>query len=264
MYMMATFMLSASLYFLLKIFTLDEQVSFKNSNVKTQNSNLQLKTKSCKYVILFNLFIGLSVVTFYGSVFLIAGFLIYFMFKKHYKYFFVSCLVLSAVYLVISPLLLKQLANSKEALKTVTNWSLVLGKANLKNMVLIHIKFAFGRISFYPKAIYYLVAGVWTGVVFYFVVRGGFKNRLLIFLFIVSLFLGFVFSFISPLLQYFRFLYLLPLMCLLISFVSSKNWQRWLLIAGFLTLSLIYLFNPKFHREDWKSLALSLDRKSVV
>jgi hypothetical protein len=36
------------------------------------------------------------------------------------------------------------------------------------------------------------------------------------------------------------------------------------LAGGFLLLSLVYLFAPQFHREDWKSLAKNLPKGAVV
>ena len=49
------------------------------------------------------------------------------------------------------------------------------------------------------------------------------NSKLLLFLFIVPLFLGFVISFATPLLQYFRFVYLIPIMCLLIALSAKKS-----------------------------------------
>ncbi len=234
MYMMATFLLTVALYYLF--------------NVKRLTLN----------VILFILFSILSFWTFYGSVFLIAAMMIYLLFKKQYKLFTVSCLAFGVACLAVSPLLYRQLVNSRQSLQTVANWSLVLGKANLKNLLLIPVKFSFGRISFYPKIIYYFIAGLWSLFVLIFVNRAGKKNKWLMFLSSAPILMGLMFSFYSPLLQYFRFLYLIPIISLLISLGADKNWQRIALFSGFLILSLVYLLNPRFHREDWQSLAKSL------
>ncbi len=51
--------------------------------------------------------------------------------------------------------------------------------------------------------------------------------------------------------QYFRFLYLIPFLCLIL----HKNYFYTLI---FLFFSFIYLLNPSFHREDWQSLSASL------
>ncbi len=127
MYMMATMFLTLSLYYFLK-----------------------------KKKILFGIFGGLGMLTFYGSVFLVATFLLYFLYKRQYKYFILNTLYFILVFLLVSPLLYQQLLNAKVNLSNVTNWSYVLGKVNLKNLILIPIKFSIGRISFEPKWLYYL------------------------------------------------------------------------------------------------------------
>jgi len=106
-----------------------------------------------------NIFISLSFLTFYGSIFFILVILFYFLFKKQYKYLILTTFYLLIVFLIVSPLLYQQWVNSKISLVEVKNWFLVLGKANLKNLLLIPIKFSVGRISFYPKLAYWLLAG---------------------------------------------------------------------------------------------------------
>ena len=236
MYMMVTFFLTASLYYFLK----------------------------SKNLILFNLFLILSFYTFYGSIFLIATIFIYLLYKKRYKMFFVSCFLFLVSFVLISPLLLQQFLRSKISLAQVANWSLVLGKANLKNLLLIPIKFSIGRISFYPKWLYWAVAGIWTGFVF-FTIKTVLNKTVFIktvfYLFIFPLVLGFLVSFFAPMLQYFRFLFLIPIMSLLL---SRSNLRGWILATGFLIFSLVYLLNPAFHREDWKNLVKSLPKGKPV
>ena len=252
MYMMATFLLTAGSYYFVKI-----------SNIKYQILNIHIKNR-----IFFNLFIFLSLLTFYGSVFLIITFLLYFLYKKQYKNLFICLLVVFIYFLTISSLLYQQSVNSKIALNNVTNWSLVLGKANIKNLLLIPIKFSIGRISFYPKIIYWIIAGVWGGWVFWKILVGGLKNKQLLSLFILPLILGFLVSFFAPMLQYFRFIYLIPMMSLLLNFGLSSQGKSHLrgvtLTLGFLVFSLVYLLNPAFHREDWKSLVKSLPKDKLV
>lgn len=201
--------------------------------------------------LLYFLFTFLSLSTFYGSIFFFAGISLYFLVKKDYKNFVIYSLAPTLTLLCLSPLLFVQYQNSRELLKSVLNWSSVLGSANLKNILLIPIKFTLGRISFYPKIIYYLISAIlviplWTIILF-----KSFKNKPVAFVFWITLIIGFVFSLFTPMFQYFRFLYLIPFMCILI----NKNYFYSFI---FLLFSCIYLFNPIFHREDWKSLASTL------
>jgi len=260
MYSLVTLTLTASLYFLINL-NQNDTFDTNNSKIKSQKSKLLL-IKS-QNLIFFNVFSILSFYSFYGSIFLIAAFFLYLLIKKQYKFLLVSCLTFFVSLLVISPLLLKQLSNSRQALQAVANWKQVLGPANIKNLVLIFIKFAFGRISFYPKKIYYLISGIWTAVIFLYVVKGATRQRFLGLLFIFPIFLGIIFSLWSPLLQYFRFLYLIPILSILLIFglsnrVNSNFIGSILVLGGFIALSMVYLLNPNFHREDWKSLVASL------
>jgi len=263
MYMMTVFLLTTSVYFFKKIL-LGPAKSFTPTNARLAKSERDLRvvgtplTFATQHLLLFILFCTLSLYTFYGSIFLISAFFIYLLYKKQYKIFLVSGLAFVVLSLPLLPLLYKQFLNSKIMLQSVTNWSLVLGKVNLKDLFLIPMKFAFGRISFYPKSIYYLLSGLWTVIIFYFVIKGGIKKKFWLFLFTLPLLLAFIFSFFSPMLQYFRFIYLIPILSILVAYGTNKNWQKTLITVSFLILSLVYLLMPQFYREDWQSLAYYL------
>jgi uncharacterized membrane protein len=248
MYMQATFLLTASLYYFIRLC----KSGSRNKFGMTKLSDL----------LLFNLFNILSFVTFYGSVFLIASFLLYFLYKKQYRLFFLSLIFHLSSFIILSPLLFQQFIHAKQSLQIVINWSLVLGKASLKNLLLIPLKFSIGRISFEPKMIYYLISGIWTAFIFYFTANSGLKNKLFGYLFIFPLVIGFIFSFVSPLLQYFRFLYLTPILSILLA--RNTIIHRYAVVTGFLVFSLIYLSFPQFHREDWKLLVSVLKNTNSV
>jgi uncharacterized membrane protein len=204
--------------------------------------------------LLFNLFIFLSFLTFYGSVFLILTFFIYLIFKKqfHWRYLFGFTIAL----LVLSPLIYLQFQNSRQLLSLVPNWPLVLGQATLKNLLLIPLKFTSGRITFYPKIIYYFVSGLWAAWIFAI-----FRRRpIYLYFFTLPLILGAAFSIFTPMLSYFRFIYLIPIL----SLALAESRYRAIALAGFIAFSGVYIFNPRFHREDWKSLSASLPANSTV
>jgi uncharacterized membrane protein len=212
-----------------------------------------------KNIIGFNLAAFLSFLNFYGSIFLLATMSLYFLLKKKYKTFFISSIGTLTSILVLSPLIFIQFNNSKIMLNEVSNWSLVLGKANLKNILLIPLKFSIGRISFYPKIVYYLIGSIWSLIVFGSIVKSWVKSKKLIFLFIFPLIMAFIFSIFSPLLNYNRFLYLIPIVALLLALLVNTNKNKIFLLAGFTLFSLMYLLNPSFHRENWKKLSDNLD-----
>ena len=231
---------------------------------RSRNPSIKLRVNKfgmTKALIMFNLFSILAFVTFYGSIFLIIPILIYLLIKKQYSFFLATCFLLLTTLLIMFPLLSRQINNAKSQIQLVPNWGLVLGKTNLKNLLLIPLKFSIGRISFYPKWLYWGVSGLWTLLVFLFTLKGGLINKFLLFLVIGSLGFGILFSFFTPLLQYFRFLYLIPITSILLALGWDKFHLRggkWLVLTGFILFSLLYLLNPNFQREDWRSLAKAL------
>jgi len=268
MYMMTVFLLTMVIYSFKKLL-LGPAKSFTPANARLAKSEQDLRvvgtplTFATQQFLLFILFCVLSFYTFYGSIFLIATIFIYLLYKKQLKTFFMGGLLFVIFTLPLTPLIYKQLFNSRAMLQSIANWSLVLGKANLKDLLLIPMKFAFGRISFYPKSVYYLLSGLWTTIIFYFVVKGGIKKKFWLFLFTFPLLVGFTFSFFSPMLQYFRFLYLLPILSAMLFYGLPQRSRYnlrgcYLVTGGFVILSLVYLLMPQFHREDWQSLAYYL------
>jgi len=246
---------------------------FASAKSKSEN-NLYIR-----YFILFNIFVFLSLLTFYGSIFFIAAVYLFLLFKKQFRLLLMVLLGFVMAGILIYPLFIQQYINSKIALSAVANWDLVLGQANLKNLLLIPIKFSIGRISFEPKTIYWIISGAWTTYLFSLILRpksnlvGYFSGGGLLWLFFVPLFLGFIVSFFIPVLRYFRFIFLLPLFVLLIAlgtYKKQKNqparlvfWQRVVVLGGFIVFSLIYLLNPFYHREDWKSLVKNLNLNAI-
>ena len=247
MYSMTTMWLTGAIYFLIKM---------------SPSTGLGQKT-SWKNILGFNLMTFLSFVTFYGSIFGICAMILYLLLTRKNKLFLYSSMGITCGVLVVSRLLFSQLGYSGNMLNQVTNWGLVLGKVNLKNLLLIFLKFSIGRVSWYPKQVYYLVGGIWTLVVWGVVGKNILKNKLLSFLLIVPIIFGILFSIKSPLLQYFRFLYLIPVLSLILA-NNRRTTAKLLLTLGFLVFSFIYLLNPKMHREDWKSLVESLDNNQKI
>lgn len=208
-------------------------------------------------LLIYYLFTFLSLSTFYASVFFFAAVSFYWLYKKNYKNFILYSLAPFLSLFILSPLLWRQFHASKALLISVTNWSSVLGPANIKNLLLILVKFTIGRISFYPKWAYYLIALLVAIPLWLTLFIRSFNQRKSAFIFWLSLFIGFIFSLFTPMFQYFRFLYLIPFLCLIL----RKNYFY---ILIFLFFSFIYLLNPSFHREDWQSLSASLNNSVYI
>lgn len=220
--------------------------------------------KSRKSLFWFNVLTLFSFLTFYGSIFFISTYYFVLLFQKKYRLLLLTLPGMIISVISVFPLLYQQVQHSGEALRVVKNWSLVLGKAELKNVLLIPLKFSVGRISFYPKYLYYLISGLCSFLIFYFVIVGSLIKKRIALFFFVPLFLGFGISFFTPLLSYFRFLYVIPVMCILIVIGTKKEWQRVSVTFIFLIFSLAYVLFPGFHREDWESLASRLSPRATV
>ncbi len=243
MYLMATFFLTGAFYFYLQIID-------------------KIRPK-IQHVVLCNVFIFLSFMTFYGSAFFISAMYVYLFINKKWRSFNLIHPGFLLAFFMLLPLLYHQLTSSRETMKIVVNWSQVLGKATLKNLFLIPLKFSIGRISFDPKIFYYGISVPWTIFVWFLAVKSFRKQSLFLFILFFPLVLGLLFSLFSPLLQYFRFIFLIPVLCLLLAVSIKKPITRGIVAVGFLVFALGYLLLPQFHREDWRSLSHSISVKKV-
>ncbi|MCR4329328.1 MAG: glycosyltransferase family 39 protein [Candidatus Roizmanbacteria bacterium] len=242
MYMFAVCLLSMATYY----FFADERMP-------------QLKTK-----IYLGLLLSASFAVFYGSIFYMSGILLLLLLRRRYRALFVVSLCTVIMVLLLSPLTISQFIHSRTALSSVSTWSSVLGTVTIKNILLIPLKFIVGRISFEPKWFYWLLSGIWGVIVWFMVVKGFVVQKKLLVLSTIPLLLGILFSFFSPLLSYFRFIYLLiPISISLASGISGKK-SAYGIVLGFIFFSGLYVCFPRFHREDWKSAAQAIPAHTVV
>jgi uncharacterized membrane protein len=206
----------------------------------------------------------LACLTFYGSFIGIAGAILGLAIFRQWR----AVLLLSTALILgaglAAPLLIPQLQNSAIALAAVRNWSLVLGTPTLKNLALVPLKFVTGRLSFEPKILYFALGGVATLLVWAAAARGGWKHRLLAMFVLLPLLVGTAISFVTPMMQYFRFIYLLVPLTVLMSLGVQQLWQRSVLLGIFVSFSLAYLLGAPFHREDWKHILISVPESKPV
>ncbi|MCR4326278.1 MAG: glycosyltransferase family 39 protein, partial [Candidatus Roizmanbacteria bacterium] len=203
---------------------------------------------------------GFSMATFYGSVFAIAALWLWHLGKREYRPVIALSTGTLIALVLLFPLLSVQLQNAQTQLGDVGAWRSVLGTVTVKNLLLIPLKFAVGRISFEPKLWYWAVSGLWTALVAGVLVMQAKRNNQLAFLLVVPILLGVLASFITPLLSYFRFLYIAVPLSLLLAYSSKRGY----ILAGCIIWSLIYILFPVFHREDWKSLSSALSPTETV
>lgn len=221
---------------------------------------------SRKFIAFYGLSLGLVLYSDYLPYLVLPIQLIYVLFfeRKKVKDFligFVIGLVTVFPWLFIFP---EQLINGRQTAVNVPNWAKVVGGSNFSNLALVAVKGALGRISFEDKTIYTLISGFILSI-FGGVVLNGFrklkKELILLSLWLVfPVLVAFLISFFIPVLAYFRMVFILPALYLLISWgivnLPKKLFSTValiLLLINFLSLFIFYT-NPKFQREDWKGL----------
>ena len=189
-----------------------------------------------------------------------------------WKNFLLSHIPLIAAYLWWLPTFMNQLRSGLGVAESTPGWWQVLGRTNLKELLLVPVKFALGRISFVDKGLYALVSGVVLLTYSFFVMRV--KNlkddrlRLIWLWLIVPIGLAAILGFRLSVFSYFRLIFTLPAFFLLLAFgilrLKGQLFKASLLFVLCVNLlaSGAYLFNARFHREDWRGLASFVEKAS--
>ncbi|MDP3994868.1 MAG: glycosyltransferase family 39 protein [bacterium] len=209
--------------------------------------------------VLFSTFLVLVAMTDYVAllvipVFWIAG-------RKDWRKLVISHLPLIFFFLLWSPVFIRQLTSGLGA--RGSNWWGILGKSSLKEILLIPVKFSFGRISLDNKWLYTLVTGAVSGFYIYILSKAK-KSSLLWLWFLFPAITAVILGLWLPVLSYFRLLFILPVFYLLLAKGASKN-KVFIMVILVINLfsTAIYLFNPRFHRENWRGLVSFVNKESI-
>jgi len=171
------------------------------------------------------------------------------------------------------PFLARQLAVGHAASQAAPLWGQTVGGFTFKALPLTFAKFIFGRISFDNKVIYGLVF-LLSFSFFTLLILKNFtklsKERVLLFLWLIlPIILGWILSLFLPVYSYFRFLFVLPAMYILIAwgvelFKPSKTKIKIIIAVLIFSLaSQIYFWlSPRFHREDWRGAVSWIEEKA--
>lgn len=193
--------------------------------------------------------------------------------------FAASHIILIISYLWWWPTLSRQLFGGLGVSTSLPGWWNVLGKTSFKEIFLVPVKFMIGRISVENKWLYGFIVGT-IGLLFSYLLRQALKTIALMnkpvnvvwFWLIIPVFLAALIGLKIPVFTYFRFLFVLPAFYILVSIglanIKEKFFPLFLMAALGVNIifSGMYLFSPKFHREDWRGLvaALKLKDKAVA
>lgn len=141
-----------------------------------------------------------------------------------------------------------------------SRWWNILGVTNVKNIALIPVKFIIGRISF-SKALYVLVLLLsGTSVLCAAICSIRKSNKILYLWLFLPVILGAMIGLFVPIVTYFRFLFVIPSFYLLVS--NGPRKIIYIILVMNLAFTGLYLFNAKFHREDWRSAVAIIESGS--
>jgi uncharacterized membrane protein len=132
--------------------------------------------------------------------------------KSQLKAFLVSLIPLILAGVVYSPVLISQLSSGLQVQGNANGWWNILGVTNLKNLLLVPVKFLIGRISFTNKYLYAGLVSIFFLTVGYLSMKArGIKYSNTIFLWLLwpVIVLALVGLFV-PVFVYFRILFCLP------------------------------------------------------
>jgi uncharacterized membrane protein len=227
-----------------------------------------------------SIFTALSGMTHYMTIFIVPVFWIYGILNKKKKSWFkkllTSHIILFVFGLLWSPTFLNQLSVGFQAKILSPVWWTTLGKSNFKDALLVPVKFTIGRVTWDNKYLYGLIVVTllsFFGLLIYDAYKKWHKEKHFWFVvlwlsvpFLVALLLGFWFSVFG----YFRLLFLLPAFYVLIALgIDSLKVNLFKFILGLtmainLLLSVYYLIDTKFHREDWRGLVSYINQSNYL
>ena len=189
--------------------------------------------------------------------------------RKNLKNILLSCLPLFLTFLLWFPTFSKQLMSGIVLKTSHSSWWNLLGPVTLKNIGLIPTKFIIGRVSIDNKLLYAVLIIILLVIFGYLISKA--KNKMIWSWFGVSLVLGITLSFFIPTLTYFRYLFILPAFYLLLAegqniVLTGKLQVLSVVIILFVNIltSGVYLFNPRFHRENWREAARQIETKKII
>lgn len=257
MYALAAFFVATTVYFFIKVLKTDKRIYWF---FLTLSLILTLYTDYLPYLML----LPLNLYAFWRLKKLKSKFLISFLASQLTAFLFL---------LPWLPFLAKQIGAGTGVAATVPIWREVVGGFTLKALPVTVAKFIGGRISSFNKVLYGLSLTP-AFVYFSFLISKSLfakeKDKILIlFWLILPVLAGWIISIFIPVFAYFRFLFALPAMYLLLALgiLSFKNLRFKTVLVSLvliinLTSLLIFWTNPRFWRENWRESVSYIEANS--
>ncbi|QQG41127.1 MAG: glycosyltransferase family 39 protein [Candidatus Woesebacteria bacterium] len=215
--------------------------------------------------ILFSIILATLSMTDYISLLMIPVFWLFS--SKEWKKLVLSHIPVFAVFAVWLPIFIKQLVSGVSL--EGSDWWNILGIVTFKNITLVPTKFILGRISFDDKLSYAIVVLVAICLFSFLLFKARKGSKLLWGWLVLPIVFGVLISFKIPTLTYFRYLFCLPALYLLVStgIENSGKFSKILLIS-IVSINIMstfyYLTNSRFQREDWRSAAKAIGTQKII
>jgi len=224
------------------------------------------------------IFVGLanlfSIFTFYGAGFNFISQGIYLLFsnRKHIWKFLASFFPTILGFIFWWPVFSAQLSGGDFMQNSLPGWNLISGSTTAKSLLLIPIKFIIGRVNLDPQSLYFVVGGLLIVVFSLFILLSlrDKKSKPFWFFFLTPVVLATLISFKTPILGYWRYLFILPAF---ISLVAIGIWQLphklrnisiFFVCLVFISANLYFWFTPRFQREDWRGFTRFINGKKAL
>jgi len=233
-------------------------------------------SKKNKNMYFFSVAIALSILSDYLTIFVVPIFLLDAFYKRKKKinlkqFGFIIVPVFVALLLIL-PIFAEQLSSGLGVKGSNPLWWGALGTFNIKNIVLVPIKFMIGRVNF-PKLIYVIVVALFGAMYSFLLINSQpllKKNKIIFYWLIIPVLLGIIVSMFLPVLTYFRFLYVLPALYLILGSGVEGLKEKYFVPVFFVVIILNvfvatrYLFNDSYHREDWRGFVKFLSENKTA
>jgi len=228
-----------------------------------------------KWWVVFSLSLAILLFTDYMPVFLVPMLLLYPIYKrKKFRWWlnlFISFLPVIFFSVIWYPIFKEQVTNYSWLVRDQSLGNFVSGGANLKQLILLWMKFTLGRVSSYDKEVFYTITIV-SSIPFTILLLRSLKfinKYLILFLWlIIPIVFSFMASFFFPAFTYFRLFYIVPSFYLLTGagILSIKNMKfRNLAVVFILSLNVLswiyYVTNPTQQRESWKGAVEYIEKR---
>jgi mannosyltransferase len=212
--------------------------------------------------LLLGICLAMAVLTDYLAVFVLPV-LIFDLYRKKVSrqdlFKFMTPIVL--VFIVLAPLFSVQLQSGLAVKSSSPQWWSILGGNSVKQTALFLVKTIVGRVSFEEKGLYilsFVIPLIAIGYGLLLALKKYSQNKLYWHWLVLPLVGGFIVSFFIPIFVYFRFIFVLPVLYILIA-SSNKKAVIGVLLLSNIIFSTLYLVNQKFHREDWRGLVQHIE-----